>query len=457
MDSTKQSLGFVTIMMIGFAIFSMHFGASCMLWPTTWGRDSGSEFLLCFAGFFLSGLILPALAYLAVSKGGGPLYTLSYQVGPKFVATFGTICVLLTGPLFTIPRMSAASWDAISRVTGLDMAEGAFAMSVVFQIAYYAIVYWFIYKESMIVDKLSKILVPALIIIEIAVIGKAIIDPVGPVAPRNYPQSAMAYGFVNGYQTMDLTCALMFAGIIVHDLKNRLGEHSPRVNYYLVLTGFLGFAIMGSVQLGEMYRGSVSSVLFPDLNYAKLSATVVLEQYGNVGGIIFNICLAFAAMTTAIGLAAGCGVYFENATRGKWRYKRASIATLILSCFISIIGLGTIVVWATPGLYLVYPPAIALVLCLCFLTEFTGGTRGACWGAFVWGIFEAGEGYVKLFGKTTGNPDISNPFAWIHDVPLMEYGLGFLWLTIAGFIIGHIIWKKAPVAVVPQIEYADND
>ena len=450
MDSTKQALGFVTIMLIGFAIFSMHFGASCMLWPTTWGRDSGSEFLLCFVGFFFSGLILPALAYLAVSKGGGPLYTLSYQIGPKFVLLFGTVTVMLTGPLFTIPRMSAASWDAISRVTGLDVNENAFIMSIFFQILYYSITYWFIYKESMIVDKLSKILVPALIIIEVLVIGKALIAPIGVTTAPNYPQSPIAYGFVNGYQTMDLTCALMFAGIIIHDLKVRLGEKSTRINYYLVMTGFLGFAIMGCIQLGEMYRGHTASILFPDLNYAKLSATIVLEQYGATGGMIFNIALAFAALTTAIGLAAGCGAYAENASQGKFNYKKACIATLILSCLISIGGLGTIVVWATPGLYLVYPPAIALVLCTCFLTEFTGGRRGACWGAFIWGVFEAGEGYVKLFGKTIGNPDIANPFAWVHSVPLMEYGLGFLWLAVGGWIIGHMIWKKEAVPAVPQ-------
>ena len=448
MDSTKQTLGPGTILLIGLAIFSMHFGASCMLWPTTWGRDSGTEYLIAFSGFFFSGLILPALAYLAVSKGGGPLYTLSYQIGPSFVHIFGTVTIMVTGPLFVIPRRSAASWDAISRVTGMDTLGGAFAISIVFQIAYYAIVYWFIYKESMIVDKLSKILVPALVLIEIAVIGKAIISPVGPVALPNYERSPLSYGFVNGYQTMDLPCALMFAGIIIHDLKVRLGQFSTRVNYYLVLTGFLGFAIMGSIQLGEMYRGSTASTLFPDLNYAKLSATVVLEQYGAGGGIFFNIALAFAAMTTAIGLAAGCGVYAENVTHGKWKYQRACIATLALSCIVSIVGLKSIVVWATPILNLVYPPAIALTLCTCFLTEFTGGRRGACWATLGWGVFDALDGYLKLMGQPEG-------LTIIHSVPGQGDGLGFAWFMLIGWIIGHMIWKKEPVPIVPQVEYAD--
>ncbi|MDR2076588.1 MAG: branched-chain amino acid transport system II carrier protein [Desulfovibrio sp.] len=439
---SKPALSVGTLLWIGFAIFSMHFGASCMLWPTTWGRDSGSMFLLAFLGFFLSGLILPWLGYLAVSKGGGPLYVLSSQVGPNFVRFFGHVTIMVTGPLFVIPRMSAASWDAVSRVTALDLNEYAFAMSVLFQALYYGIVYWFIYKEAQIVDKLSKILVPALVLIEIAVIGKALIEPIGPVAAPNYTRSPLSYGFVNGYQTMDLTCALMFAGIIIHDLKVRLGAASRRINFYLVIVGAIGFAVMGCIQLGEMYRGHTASTLLPDLNYAKLSATIVLEQYGNVGGVIFNVALAFAAMTTAIGLSAGCGAYAENATQGAFPYKKACLATLALSALVSVAGLGTIVVWATPMLNFVYPPAIALTLCTAFLTRYTGGRRGACYATLLWGGFDALDGYLKLVG-------VENGFSPIHLVPGQADGLGFVWLMVIGWIIGHLIWKQEAVKSGP--------
>jgi LIVCS family branched-chain amino acid:cation transporter len=246
---------------------------------------------------------------------------------------------------------------------------------------------------------------------------------------------------------MDLTCALMFAGIIIHDLKVRLGEASRRINFYLVIVGAIGFAVMGCIQLGEMYRGHTASVLFPDLNYAKLSATIVLEQYGNVGGVLFNIALAFAAMTTAIGLAAGCGAYAENASHGAFPYKRACMAALFLSAFVSIAGLGTIVVWATPILNLVYPPAIALTLCTAFLTQYTGGRRGACYATFLWGVFDALDGYLKLMG-------FENGFSPIHLVPGQADGLGFAWFMVLGWVIGHLIWKKEPVTVGPLSDSA---
>jgi LIVCS family branched-chain amino acid:cation transporter len=443
----KQTLTIGTLLWIGFAIFSMHFGASCMLWPTTWGRDSGSLFLLAFAGFFFSGLILPWLGYLAVSRGGGPLYVLSSQVGPNFVRFFGHITILVTGPLFVIPRMSAASWDAVSRVTALDLNEYAFAMSVIFQAFYYAIVYWFIYKEAQIVDKLSKILVPALVLIEIAVIGKALLDPIGPTAAPNYDRSPLSYGFVNGYQTMDLTCALMFASIIIHDLKVRLKEASGRVNFYLIIVGAIGFAVMGCIQLGEMYRGHTASVLLPDLNYAKLSATIVLEQYGNVGGILFNIALAFAAMTTAIGLSAGCGAYAANASHGAFPYKKACLASLGLSAVVSIAGLSTIVVWATPMLNFVYPPAIALTLCTAFLPRYTGGRRGACYATLLWGALDALDGYLKLLG-------FENGFSPLHLVPGQADGLGFVWLMVLGWVAGHFLWKKESAEGAVRHKYA---
>jgi len=104
------------IIMFGVAVFSMHFGASCMLWPVTWGQQSGSSVLPAALGIMITAIIFPFLGYLAIVRGEGSFYTLASRINEKFAFIFGGLTVAVLGPLFVIPRMSAASWDAICKI-----------------------------------------------------------------------------------------------------------------------------------------------------------------------------------------------------------------------------------------------------------------------------------------------------------------------------------------------------
>lgn len=443
-NKTVATLTGLMVFVIGTSIFSMHFGASCMLWPTTWGRNSGVDFLGAFAGFFFSGLVLPLMAYFAVANSGGPLFTVMSRVSEKFAYTFGTLTVMLLGPLFVIPRMSAASWDAISRVTSWDKSANAWGMSVVFAVFYYAIVYWFIYKETKIVDKLAKILVPTLIGVEVVLIGTTILFPIGEPVARNYAQSPFAYGFINGYQTMDLPCALMFAGIIIIDLKNRLRTGlSSAIRPYLLSTGIVGFLLLGSIMGGEFWRGHTASGVFPDSSYAKLSADIIMHQLGNVGATFFNVALIFAAMTTAIGLTAGTAEFVVTASKKRYTYQQGALACLVLTVIVSVTGLDAIIKWTGPTLNFVYPVLIAVVFFTAMLPRRYAAMRGAAYFCTGWGLVEAVHGYMLLFGYPEGLNVL------MRLVPLGMDGMGFFLFLALGAVYGHFMLQKgvAPALV----------
>lgn len=440
MTDTKPAgaLPLIVMLTIGGAVFAMHFGASCMLWPTTWGRDSGVDWLSSFGGFFLSGLILPYLGYVAVTRGGGPLFDLASKVGPRFAYFFGGFTVLIMGPLFVIPRMSAASWDALSRVLNIDAQASSWLMSCVFTIAYYGITYWFIYKETEIVDKLSKYLVPALVVLEIFLIGNTLIHPIGEPVARNFSQSPFSYGFISGYQTMDLPAALMYAGIILTDIRARGITLPADVIRNLIKAGGIGFVILGAIMFGEFYRGYTASGTFPDVSYAKLSASIILHQWGTVGGTVFNGALVFAAMTTAIGLTAGTGDFVHTASKKTISYKAACLGTLTLSTLISISGLDAIITWTAPILNLIYPPCIALVIFNVFFTKHVSMMRGACIFTLIWGVVEALNGYLGILGHKDALSFIFNL------VPGARAGFGFLPFLIAGALFGALAFRNGP-------------
>lgn len=435
--NVKQSytLPFITLLAIGGAVFAMHYGASCMLWPTTWGRNSGTAVVPAFLGFFFTGLLLPFLGYFAVNRGGGPLFTLASKVGPKFAQIFGGFTVLIMGPFFVIPRMSAAAWDALSKIFSLESAP--WVVLFIFTVAYYAITYWFIYKQTAIVDKVSMLLVPLLLLMEVVIIAKCLIFPIGePVAP-NYTQNPFAYGFINGYQTMDLPAALMFAGIILTDIKNRVKGNKNAVLGNLVKAGVIGFIFLAVIEVGEFLLGASTGSVYGDLDYAKLFATVVLKQFGLAGAMVFNVALVFAAMTTAIGLTAGTAEYFVDAAKGRWSYQKIAVVVLVVSTIISVCGLDQIVKWTAPILNMIYPPCIALVLFIVFFPpRFKGAMKGACYASLGWGVVEALKGYLGLFG-------VENAFQGLYNiVPGANAGFGFVLFFVAGAIIGHFVWKS---------------
>ena len=230
---------------------------------------------------------------------------------------------------------------------------------------------------------MGKYLVPILVITVIAVVVKSLMSPMAEMIPKQYSESGFMYGFINGYQTMDLPAALIYGGVIIANLK-AAGQVGKALTKNLLIVCGIGLAMLTSTHLLQMLVGALTGDLFLDVLYAKLYATVILQLWGTVGGTLFNIALLFAALTSAVGLGAGAAEYFVEASEGKWDYKRLSqiiLAISALSCF----GLGTIVVWTAAILSLIYPACIALTIgYIIYGNRNIGSIGGATVVAFGW-------------------------------------------------------------------------
>jgi branched-chain amino acid:cation transporter, LIVCS family len=432
-NNSSSGITPLALLAIGGSVFAMHFGASCMLWPVTWGQQSGNTVLLAYLGVFISGILFPAMGYLAVAREGS-LFKLAYSVGPRFAQIFGGLTVLVLGPLFVIPRMSAASWDAICQLLGVE--HSPFIPMVIFTIVYYLVAYWFLFKKEEIIDKISKYLLPVLILTVIAVVVKSMLQPLSSWVEPAFTESPFYYGFINGYQTMDLPAALMFAGIVIATLTQGKKVAAGKVSKYLAMAGIIGFIILGTSHFFQMIVGANTGDMFKDVSYARLYATVIINSWGQVGGTIFNIALIFAALTTAVGLGGGTASYFEEASQGKIGYRNCAIVTLAASCLVSMIGLTQIITLTAPILDIIYPPAIVLVLFILLAPNLRGARTGGTIGAFAWGLFDGLIGYANLMGGGVTLEHVKALF------PLGGAGFGWITLAVIGALIGHFYYKK---------------
>lgn len=437
MEASVNKLGIKKLFLMGGALFAMHFGGSSMIWPMTWGQQSGSSVLPAFAGIYLTAVFFPLLGYIALSRGKDSFYGISKRISKPFADIFCSITILVLGPLFVIPRMSAAAWDAFLQISGFTPTN--FVPAFIFAVLYYIITYWFIAKKSETVDKLSKILFPILIISICAIFVKGLLFPLSQWAPKTYSQPAFAYGFVNGYATMELPCALVFAAIIINDLKGK-GFSGKSLDYNLLRVGFIGTGILTITHFCHMLVGSFTGDLFMNLNYSALYARVVVALWGNFGGAVFNIALLFAALTTAIGLTAATCEYFEETSKGKYSYKQIAVFTLVISTLISVIGLSKIVSLTAPLLDIIYPAAITMTLCYALIPDIIhkdrlmSSMRWAVYAAFLWGIFEGILGYSKLLNI---NHDLLVKVH--HAFPLSTIGMGWIGITAFVFILRYLM------------------
>ncbi len=427
----SKGLSPLVVAAVGGSVFAMHFGGSCMLWPVTWGQQSGSSVYIAYLGIFISAIIFPWFAYLAVAREGTLFSIARNSVNRTFAQVFGGLTVLVLGPLFAIPRMSAAAWDAICQILGLNYSP--LPALLLFTIAYYAAAFWFIYRRGQVIDKIAKYLLPVLVITIIAVVTKSLVSPMSEKVPQFFTEHPFTYGFLHGYQTMDLPAALMFATLVIAGLSEGHGLKGRLLNRYLVLAAGFGFLLLGTSHFTQMLVGASTGLLFTDVSYARLYATIILELWGPVGGAVFNVALLFAALTSAVGLGGGTASYFEEASGGKLPYAACAAVTLTLSGLVSMVGLDEIIRITAPVLDIIYPPAIAIVLFIVIVPGLKGARAGAVLAAFAWGLFEGAYGYASLLGAGSALGTVRSLF------PGAEAGFGWVLIALLGALVGHFM------------------
>ena len=435
---SKGNLSLKSLIIMGGALFSMHFGASCMLYPVQWGKDSGSSVFIAYIAIVLTALLLPLLAYIALSRGNGTFWEITLRLTPKFGKVFCGLTALLLGPLYIIPRMSAAAWDALVQVTGWQI-ESIIPLFL-FNCVYYVITYWFISGRSDTMDKIGKILFPVLIVIVIGVIGKGLFTPLSVRLPKTYSEPAWAYGFLQGYQTGDLPAALLFGLVMLQSIK-AAGVSEDKINTNMIRLGFVGMGMLALTHLGHMIVGSSIGDTI-DLTYAALYAELVLRLWGMTGGVVFKIALMFAALTTAIGCAGSCAEFFDTAFDSKYSYKLLCVITCAISTIIASIGLNNIVKFMGPLLNACYPAAIIVVLYYVFVknhgdAKLMNGARYATIAAGFSGMIDVLSSYNSLFGIN------SQAFAKFYAaLPLSDVMLTWIPVSVIFFIVGMFTYRN---------------
>ena len=396
------------IIVVGFALFSMFFGAGNVVFPPYLGMESGPQWLLGFSAYFIADIGLALLGVFALLRVGSS-EAVTLRLGKIPAELLMCAIILCIGPMVAIPRTSATTFE-------MAIAPNIPGVSpVLFSVLFFALILALCIKESAVVDIVGKVLTPLLLVGLFAIIIKGIVTPLGEIAALPQIANAAVTGIKAGYQTMDALAALPF-GIIVLQSVTAKGYDSGRKQFRVVVgAAVLAGVLLLCVYMGLAYLGAtVSAQYTSDIGRAQLIMALVEALMGKVGVILFGVVVGLACVTTAIALTSSAAAYFAELCRGKVSYKVFVIAICVFSAVVSNLGLDRIVAVAAPVLDVIYPPTLVLIFISLLAPRLSDRvSRGAAIGALLTSVL-----------CTLNANGIHIPF--MANLPLYDLGLSWL-------------------------------
>ena len=161
-------------LVIGFALFSMFFGAGNVIFPPYLGLGCGREWVLGFLCYYLADIGLALLAMFAVLRSGSS-DAITRPIGRIPARVLMSAVVLCIGPMLAIPRTAASTYEMSLQ----PLASGV--SPVVFSVLFFLVILLLCLRESAVVDIVGKVLTPALLAGLLVLIVVGVVHPMGPV------------------------------------------------------------------------------------------------------------------------------------------------------------------------------------------------------------------------------------------------------------------------------------
>jgi branched-chain amino acid:cation transporter, LIVCS family len=420
---------------VGFLLFALFLGAGNIIFPPELGQLAGDKIVISIIGFLITGVGLPLLAIVVVAKNGGDLQVLGNRVSAKFSIIFTAIVYLAIGPLFALPRTGAVAYSIGVAPHLSNYMQDSWVPIFISTLIFFSITIYLAYNPTKLVDRIGKILTPALLIVICLLAIKAFITPLGEInEPRGaFTTNAFGESFVQGYLTMDVLGALVFGIVIVQALQNRgITDRAKQVKIS-IFAGIIAALGLAFVYISLAYIGVTS----PDaVGYLDDGGSILAAAsnvlYGSAGSIILSATIILACLTTAVGLLSANASFFHKLFP-RIPYKAFLIIFTLFSFAFANVGLSNLIAFSLPVLLIIYPIAIVLMLLALVGNWFNHSKIVYALGLIVTFIISLNDGLVQANIIIPGYSD------FIQVLPLHDQSVSWLIPMIIAAIVGYAI------------------
>ena len=421
------------IIICGFALFAIFFGAGNLIFPPYLGVISGSNWGIANIAFLLSDPLLPILGVIVTALLGGQATDLGKRVSKHFSIIIGAISIILIGPLFAVPRTGATTHEIF--VQSFVPTAPQWITSLIF----FGLTLYIAIHSHTVIDAIGKYLTPILLFILFLVFIAAVVQPNAGFQTTT-SAGLFSQSFKEGYQTMDALGAALMAGVVISDLTRRGYTEKKEQHQMMFGVGIVSFILLALVYSSLTYAGAtVSTVYDSTVQRPALLIGLIEQLLGSFGKVAMGIAVSFACLTTSVGLITTCGHYFSTLTNGKLEYKKIVVVSVVLSFLLSLLGVDALLQLAVPVLSAIYPMVIALIFLSIFdrYIVYNWTYTGAVVGAFFIGGIQA----IHLFSQMQGGNFLAELATWTNTLPLHQFGFEWLVPAIIGSVVFTVISK----------------
>ena len=431
------------LLTLGFMMFSIYFGAGNLIFPPALGQAAGDHTLMAMLGFMTTGIGLPLIGITAIALAGGEYVSLlRTKTWPMFATTLLVILYLIIGPLFAMPRTGAVSFEiGIRPFLGEDnLTLGQLLYTAIF----FATSYYLALNPNKIIDRVGKMLTPALLLVLFILFVQAFHAPLGNVLQPtgNYIDAPFAQGFQDGYQTMDLLASIAIGALVANAVRLRGITDSHAIGAACLVSGLITVTLMAIVYGSLAYIGATSaSVLSHSENGGQILSGAVSIFFGSAGNLLLAVIIALACLTTCCGITSSAAMFFNKLLKGRISYERLLLLSILFSFAASNVGLTQIIALAVPFLVVIYPLVIVFVI-LSLFDRWIGWRRS---------IYRCAMALTLVFSLLDGLHAAGLSSAPLHAllveyIPFYAIMMGWVCPAIVGALIGFgvSLFRTAP-------------
>lgn len=342
---------------IGLALFAMFFGAGNIIYPLALGQFAGDKNHIATFGFLLTATLMPLAGVIAMILFDGSYKDFFGRLGrlPGFLLALLTISLL--GPLGSTPRCIALSFTTL-KSSSLDISP------IIFSAAACLIIFLFTIRKNHILTLLGWVLTPILLLSLGTIIIMGLVSSPATQEVDSSHISLLWHGLKEGYNTMDLLAAFFFSSSIIAILRQRQlsrpeGSGNPiSIAFYASLVAAF---LLGAVYIGFSYLASFHGSSLGTTSPDELLGAITTRIAGSHAGLLINVAVVFACLTTAIALICAFTDFVQKELLNEIiSYEMTLVGALLITFFVSTYEFTGISTFLGPILKICYPGLIML-------------------------------------------------------------------------------------------------
>lgn len=346
------------ILSVGFALFSMFFGAGNLVFPIQLGQESAGNYLAASAGIMLTGVIVPFMGVFGMLLYGGSLNSFFYAFGRRGTFLFTLLALGLLGPFGVVARCLTVSHGALALIFPTLTLPISSALLCAF-------IFILTIKKNKIIPLLGTYLTPFLLlsIAAIAICGLQQVDL--PQINSQEGWGALRNGIFQGYQTMDLLAAFFFSQFVISHLRQQLREKGEERHLTPIFTkaSIIGVGLMSVIYFVMVMLGASYVPLLSGKPPQEMLGLIAMACLGPYAAPCVCLSIVFACITTAIVLSSLFAEFLKvEVCQNKLGHTSSLLLTLIIGFGISTLDFGGIASFLGPLMEMIYPALIVLTM-----------------------------------------------------------------------------------------------